>query len=96
MTKSSTFWIAVAFVLYPPMLVMGLLIAIMPPLNIVGIPVWFMLAAGLVGDLSNRIEECRTREELAARALAKRAGGLAGPADERLVKRALVRVPERV
>jgi len=89
MTKSPTFWIAVSVLLYPPMIAIGCLVAIMPPLNLLLIPGWFFMMAGLVGTLTNNIAECRLREELAARA-AKSSRGLARPSDERLVERALV------
>jgi hypothetical protein len=77
-------WILAAVVMYPLLVLGGCVVAIMPPINIVLVPMWIGLAMGAVGAISNHIAEARSA------LLAERAGGLAGPANERLVERALI------
>ncbi len=79
------FWIAVAVVTYPALVLGACVLAVMPPINIFLIPPWLMLMMGAAGALSNRIHEARR-----SAILAEGAGRLAGPADERLVEGALV------
>jgi hypothetical protein len=55
MSESRAFWILVACVAYPVLAAIGLVIVVMPPINIVGVPIWFALAAGVVGRVSNGI-----------------------------------------
>jgi hypothetical protein len=78
------FWIAVALVVYPSLAFGALIIAVMPPINIMLIPPWIALMMGAVGAISNRIAEAGDSP------LAERAGRLARPANERLVEGALV------
>ncbi len=59
MTKHVAFWVALAVVTFPVLLVMGVLVAIMPPLNMLLIPVWAFVAMGAVGSITNGIEDCR-------------------------------------
>ena len=75
------FWIAVALVVYPSLAFGALIIAVMPPINIMLIPPWMALMMGAVGSISNRIAES---------SLPERAGRLARPANERLVEGALI------
>ncbi len=65
MTKHVAFWVALAVVTFPALLAMGVLVAIMPPLNMMLIPVWAFVAMGAVGSITNGIEDCR-RAALAA------------------------------
>ena len=82
------FWIAVAVVVYPSLAFGALIIAVMPPINILFIPPWIALMMGAVGAISNRIAEASASRLVSS--LPERAGRLARPADERLVKGALV------
>jgi hypothetical protein len=63
-------WIVLAVVLYPLLFAGFLLIAIMPPLNMVGVPLWFMMSAGAVGGISNGL--ARTARPRAAQREARR------------------------
>jgi hypothetical protein len=87
MTLSRLFWIAVAVVTYPALVLGACLLAVMPPINIVLIPPWIMLTMGAVGAISNRIAEAGDSAPLR---LAKRARRLPRPADEGLVEGALI------
>lgn len=78
------FWIAVALVVYPSLAFGALIIAVMPPINIMLIPPWMALMMGAVGSISNRIAEAGNS------LLPERAGRLARPANERLVEGALI------
>jgi hypothetical protein len=69
--ESRAFWILVACLTYPVLAALGLIIVVMPPINIVGVPIWFALAAGVVGRVSNGIAGVdlggKTRERVASR-----------------------------
>ncbi len=90
MSRSRLFWIAVAVVTYPALVSGACVLAVMPPINIFLIPPWLMLMMGAAGGISNRLAEAKKLESARAEALAKCAGRLPRPADERLVERALV------
>lgn len=59
MTKYTAFWVALGVVTFPVLLVMGILVAIMPPLNMFLIPVWAFIAMGAVGSITNGYDEAR-------------------------------------
>lgn len=77
----------------------GPFIAVMPPLNVVTIPIFFVAASAMVGAVSNELARaascprCGRDVPLTPPALA---GRLARPAHERLVERALVGKPQLV
>jgi len=73
-----------AFTTYVLLAFIGLLFAIMPPLNMVLVPTMALIAAGTVGAFSNMIEEAKSRAATELR------GRATSPADERLMERAVV------
>lgn len=61
LSDSPAYWIALGAVVYP-LLFVGLLgSAFMPPLNMIGVPLFFFLIAGAVGGISNGYDEARSR-----------------------------------
>lgn len=79
----------------------GPFLAVMPPLNLVTVPIFIFAASAMVGRVGeelNRAPSCPHcgRDVPETSAAPKLAGRLAGPAHERLVKGALVREAELV
>ena len=67
LVETRAFWWVVAAVVYPLLLASFVLIAIMPPLNIVLAPVWLLLSAGAVGGVSNGLARAAARRQRLAR-----------------------------
>jgi hypothetical protein len=65
--ETRLFWWLVAAVVYPLLLASFVLVAIMPPLNIVLAPVWMLVSAGVVGGVSNGIAEAGRRQRARVR-----------------------------
>jgi hypothetical protein len=61
LTDTRWFWIALAAAVYPLLFATLLVIVIMPPLNMIGVPIWFLLAAGAVGNISNGLDAATRR-----------------------------------
>lgn len=79
-------------------IVAGPFVAVMPPLNLVTIPIFFFAASAMVGYVSNELARAPScsrcgRDVLPAARLTGRA---TRPTHERLVERALVGEPELV
>ena len=53
------FWQAMSVFVWAVSLVIGLFCAIMPPLNLVTVPAFFMIASGVVGAVANEIDEAK-------------------------------------
>lgn len=68
MTRHAAFWVALGVVTFPMLLAIGVLVAIMPPLNMMLIPVWAFIAMGAVGSITNGYEEARRAARPAQRA----------------------------
>jgi hypothetical protein len=58
------FWILLSVVLYPLLFAGFLLFVIMPPLNMVLVPLWFFVGAGAVGGVTNGLDEARRVQAL--------------------------------
>jgi hypothetical protein len=60
-TDSPAFWVAVAALLYPALFATMLVLVIMPPLNMIAVPAWFLVCAGAVGNVSNGYANAKRR-----------------------------------
>src|SRR5579872_888911 len=69
LTDTRIFWWGVAALLHPPLLLACIATAVMPPLNVLFTPVLLLVLAGVVGGVSNGLEQ-------AARAARRNAPGV--------------------
>jgi hypothetical protein len=59
LTATRAFWIALALVVYPLLFAVLLVLVIMPPLNMIAIPIWFFVIAGAIGGITRGLDEAR-------------------------------------
>lgn len=76
LAETRLFWVLLAAVTYPVLFAIMLLIVIMPPLNMVGVPIWFLMASGAVGAISNGLEETKRPRATAQREARRYAPGV--------------------
>jgi hypothetical protein len=62
LTETRGFWIAMAIILFPLLFAELLLFAIMPPLNMIFVPIWFFVCAGAIGSITNGLERAKRRQ----------------------------------
>lgn len=74
MTDRPSFWIVLAVLTFPALLLMGLFCVVLPGLNLMLVPAWSLVALAYVGGFTNQVERCRRLAQREPAALRKAPG----------------------